>query len=101
MTASSRRAQLRQAFVAQLLNATVAEERVYSGRIMPIDDEEEEGPTLPAIVVHTRQLEEITSRSPSGWNGYELRRTIVSVVGVAQSAEDIDSSLDLLAEQVG
>ena len=49
----SRRAQLRQAFIAQLLNATVAEERVYSGRIMPIDDEEE-GPALPAIVVHTR-----------------------------------------------
>lgn len=74
---------------------TVAGPRVYSGRLMPIEE-----PELPAIVVHTREPEEITSRSTSGWNGFEQRRCIVSVVCIAQSFDDIDADLDTMAGQV-
>lgn len=69
--------------------------RVYSGRLMPIEE-----PELPAIVVHTRDDEEILERSVSGWNGYERRRCIVSVVCIAQSFDDIDEDLDSMADQV-
>lgn len=89
------RTQIRAAIVAQLSNATAAGPRVYSGRLMPIEE-----PELPAIVVHTREPEEITSRSSSGWNGFERRRCIVSVVCIAQSFDDIDADLDAIAAQV-
>lgn len=94
-----RRTLLRQAFVARLIDATMAQERVYSGCLMPINDEEEE-PTLPAIIVHTRQPEEVLERSTSGWAGFELRRCIVSVVCVAQSFDDLDTDLDEMADGV-
>lgn len=74
---------------------TVAGPRVFKGRLMPIEE-----PELPAIVVHTREPEEITSRSTSGWNGFEQRRCIVSVVCIAQSFDDIDADLDTMAGQV-
>lgn len=74
---------------------TVAGPRVYSGRLMPIEE-----PELPAIVVHTRDAEEVQSRSISGWNGFEQRRCIVSVVCIAQSFDDIDEDLDTMAGQV-
>ncbi len=90
---------LRQAFVARLRDATVAEERVYSGRLMPINDEEDE-PTLPAIVVHTREPEQVIDRSTSGFDGFERRRCIVSVICVAQSYDDLDEDLDTMAQQV-
>lgn len=89
------RTQIRSAFVAQLLDATAAEERVYKGRLMPIEE-----PELPAIVVHTRDPEEITSRSTSGWNGFERRRCMVSIVCIAQAFDDIDEDLDSMAAQV-
>lgn len=89
------RTQIRKLFVQQLTDATAAEERVYSGRLMPIEE-----PELPAIVVHTREDEEILERSVSGWNGYEQRRCIVSVVCIAQSFDDIDEDLDTMADQV-
>lgn len=89
------RSQIRKLFVQQLTDATAAEERVYSGRLMPIEE-----PELPAIVVHTREDEEILERSVSGWNGYEQRRCIVSVVCIAQSFDDIDEDLDTMANQV-
>jgi hypothetical protein len=87
------RTRIRAAFVERLIDATAAEERVHAGRLMPIGDQED-APTLPAIVVHTREREEILERSPSGWNGFEKRRCIVSVVCVAQSFDDLDSELD-------
>jgi hypothetical protein len=74
---------------------TAAGARVYSGRLMPIEE-----PDLPAIVVHTREPEEIQDRSISGWNGFERRRCIVSVVCIAQSFDDIDEDLDTMADQV-
>lgn len=73
--------------------------RVYSSRLMPINDEDEE-PELPAIVVHTRAPEQIIGRSASGFNGYEKRRCVVSVVCVAQSEGDIEELLDTMAGQV-
>lgn len=86
---------IRNAFVDHLKDATVAEERVYAGRLMPIEE-----PELPAIVVHTRDKEETTRRSASGWNGFEERRCIVSVVCVAQSFDDIEDDLDSMGAQV-
>jgi hypothetical protein len=74
---------------------TVAGPRVYSGRLMPIEE-----PELPAIVVHTREPEEIASRSTSKWNGFERRRCLVTVVCIAQSFDDIDEDLDNMAGQV-
>jgi hypothetical protein len=92
---TNRRSQIRKLFVERLTDATAAEERVYSGRLMPIEE-----PELPAIVVHTRDDEEILERSVSGWNGYEQRRCIVSVVCIAQSFDDIDEDLDTMADEV-
>lgn len=92
---TSRRTQLRAAFVAQLTDLTAAEERVFSGRLMPVEE-----PELPAIVVHTREPEKVIDRSTNGWNGFEKRRCIVSVVVVAQSFDDIDAELDVIADQV-
>lgn len=89
------RTQLRALFVARLIDATDAEERVFSGRLIPIEE-----PQLPAIVIHTRDQELITARSVSGWDGYEQRRCIVSAVCVAQSFDDIDEVLDTMAAQV-
>ena len=86
---------IRKAFVERLIDATAAEERVFAGRLMPIEE-----PQLPAIIVHTREKEDVTKRSPSGWNGFEERRCIVSVVCVAQSFDDIDADLDTMAAQV-
>ena len=106
------RTQLRSAFVSRLAAnitpppapgqqpgaptyRTAAGPRVYSGRLMPIEE-----PELPAIVVHTREPDEVQERSPSGWNGFERRRCIVSVICIAQSFDDIDEDLDAMAEQV-
>lgn len=89
------RTQIRAAFVNRLTDATVAEERVHAGRLMPVEE-----PELPAIIVHTREPEKVVDRSPSGWSGFEERRCIVSIVCVAQSFEDIDSDLDTMAAQV-
>lgn len=106
------RTQLRSAFVSRLAAnltsppapgqqpgaptyRTAAGPRVYSGRLMPIEE-----PQLPAIVVHTREPDELQERSPSGWNGFERRRCIVSIICIAQSFEDIDEDLDTMAEQV-
>lgn len=89
------RTQIRGAFVDRLLDATAAEERVFAGRLMPVEE-----PQLPAIIVHTREPEKVVDRSPSGWNGFEERRCIVSVVCVAQSFDDIDADLDTMAAQV-
>jgi hypothetical protein len=93
------RSLIRTAFVTRLLNGTPAGERVHAGRLMPIGDQEED-PTLPAIVVHTRDREELLTRSPSGWNGFEERLCIVSVVCVAQAFDDIDTLLDDMAQAV-
>ena len=101
---TSRRTSLRQAFVAQLIDATVAGERVFSGRLMPIPE-----PQLPAIVIHTREPEQVIERSKSGFNGFERRRCIVSIICVAQSFgsgndanddDDIDTILDAMAQEV-
>ena len=107
-----RRTQIRSAFVARLAQdltpppaegqepeapayRTIAEERVYTGRLMPVEE-----PDLPAIVVHTREPERILQHSPSGWNGFQRRECVVSVICVAQSFEDIDADLDTLTAQV-
>lgn len=89
------RSLIRAAFVDRLLDSTPAEERVYAGRLMPVEE-----PELPAIIVHTRDREELQQRSPSGWNGFEERLCIVSVICVAQSFNDIDSLLDDMAADV-
>ncbi len=93
----SRRTSLRNAFVAQLQAAAPSlQGRAYSGRIMPLV-EGEEGDILPAAIVHTRQPEKVIDRSGSGWNGYEKRRCIVSVILVVQeppAAQDEDGVLD-------
>lgn len=94
-----RRTDLRAAFVARITNATAAEGRVHSGRLMPLDDDTDDS-ALPAIIVHTREPEKIIERSTNGWNGFEKRRAIVSVVIVAQSIDDIDADLDVIANQV-
>ena len=91
----NRRTALRAAFVAHLIDTTAAEERVFAGRLMPVEE-----PELPAIIVHTRDPEEVTARSISGLNGYEQRRCIVSIVCVAQSFDDIETDLDAIAAQV-
>ena len=89
------RSQIRNAIVTHLLDATAAEERVFAGRLMPINE-----PELPALVVHTRDTEENRSRSTSRLNGFEQRRCIVTVVCIAQSFDDIDTDLDTIAGQV-
>lgn len=89
------RSQIRNAIVTHLLDATAAEERVFAGRLMPIEE-----PELPALVVHTRDTEENRSRSTSRLNGFEQRRCIVTVVCIAQSFDDIDTDLDTIAGQV-
>lgn len=100
------RSQIRSAVVTRLAQNTAAPNqpavyrtaagpRVFKGRLMPIEE-----PELPAIVVHTRDREELTERSPSGWNGFERRRCIVSIVCIAQSFDDIDEELDTMAAQV-
>lgn len=94
-----RRTQLRNFVVQRLQNATDAGPRVHSGRLMPLSDDDNDL-ELPAIIVHTRQSEEIVSRSASGWNGFERRRTILSIVCVRQSFDDIDAELDTMAQQV-
>jgi hypothetical protein len=87
---------LRQAFVTQLRQAIPSlGQRVYSGRLMPIEE-----PELPAIVVHTREPEQVIDRSTSGYDGFEKRRCIVSVIVVAQSYDDLDEDLDTMAQQV-
>jgi len=107
-----RRTELRTAFVARLgqnitpppaqgqqpgapTYRTAAEERVHSGRLMPVEE-----PALPAIIVHTREPEKILRRRSTGWNGFEERRCIVSIVVVAQSFDDLDADLDTIANQV-
>jgi hypothetical protein len=95
MTGTHPRQQLRAAFVQRLAGVTAAGDRVHSGRLMPIEE-----PELPAIIVHTRDTEEVQSRSISGWNGYEQRRCTVSVICVAQSFDDIDTDLDSMAADV-
>jgi hypothetical protein len=91
-----RRTLLRQAFVTQLRAAIPSlGQRVYSGRLMPIEE-----PELPAIVVHTREPEQVIDRSTSGFDGFERRRCIVSVIVVAQSYDDLDEDLDTMAQQV-
>ncbi len=91
----NRRTALRKAFVERLVDATAAEERVFSGRLMPVEE-----PELPAIVIHTRESDELLERNISGWGGYEQRRCIVHVICVAQSFDDIDSDLDDMAAEV-
>lgn len=93
------RTQIRNLTVAHLRGATAASNRVHAGRLMPIDDREEQA-ELPAIVVHTREPEQIIGRSSSGWNGFEQRRTVVSIICVAQSFGDLDEELDTMAAQV-
>lgn len=90
-----RRTEIRNAFRDRLIDATIAEERVFTGRLMPIEE-----PELPAIVVHTREPERILQHSPSGWNGFQQRECVVSVICVAQSFEDIDADLDTLCAEV-
>lgn len=109
---SSRRTDLRAAFVSRLgqnitppppqgqtagaaTYRTAAENRVHTGRLMPIEE-----PQLPAIIIHTREPEQVIDRSTNGWNGFERRRCIVSVMIVAQSFDDIDADLDTMAAQV-
>jgi hypothetical protein len=93
------RTQLRNLTVQRLLDATDAGQRVHSGRLMPLSDDEDDV-ELPAIIVHTRQPEEISDRSVSGWNGYERRRAVISVVCVRQSHGDLEEELDAMAQQV-
>lgn len=91
-----RRTQLRSAFVARLqATATSVQGRVFSGRLMPIEE-----PELPAIVVHTRDAEQVTDRSTSGWNGFEQRRSIVTIVGIIQIEGDFDAALDDLSAEI-
>ena len=109
---TSRRTALRKAFVAQLQAAAPSlEGRAYSGRLMPLEEE-----VLPAAIVHTREPEKVIDRSDSGWNGFEKRRCIVSIIVIAQELppppppdeededppehEDIDAILDRLADEV-
>jgi hypothetical protein len=93
---TSRRTPLRNAIVARLQAAVPAVQgRAYSGRLMSLEEQD-----LPAIVVHTREPEKVIARSSSGWNGFEERSCIVSVVCVAQSFDDIDATLDGLADAV-
>ena len=89
------RTRIRAAFVERLTDATAAEERVYAGRLMPVEE-----PQLPAIIVHSRDGERNTERSPSHWNGFEQRECILSIVCVAQSFDNIDDDLDDMTEQV-
>lgn len=100
------RTQIRSAFVTYLgqntaaapapaAYRTAAGPRVFKGRLMPIEE-----PELPAIVVHTREPEEILERSAAGRDGFEKRRCIVSVVCVAQTFDDIDADLDAIAAQI-
>jgi len=88
-----RRTLLRNAFVARLQAAALSlQGRAYSGRLMPLEED-----ALPAAIVHTRDAEKVINRSVSGWNGYERRRCIVSIVLVVQeppAAQDEDGVLD-------
>jgi hypothetical protein len=74
---------------------TIAGTRVFAGRPAPLEEGQ-----LPAIVVHTREPENVESYPASGWNGFTRRRTIAMVECYLQSFDDVDDDLDEFADQV-
>jgi hypothetical protein len=75
--------------------ATMAGARVFAGRSAPLAEDD-----LPAIVIHTREPENVESYPASGWNGFNRRRTIAMVECFVQSYGDIDDDMDAFADQV-
>jgi hypothetical protein len=86
---------IRNAMVARLTDATVAGPRVYAGRPAPLEEQD-----LPAIVVHTREPEDVETYPASGWNGFTRRKCIALVECYLQSFDDVDDDLDDFADQV-
>ena len=86
---------IRNAMVDRLTEATMAGPRVFAGRPAPLEERE-----LPAIVVHTREAEDVESYPASGWNGFTRRKTIAMVECYLQSYDDVDDDLDGFADQV-
>lgn len=74
---------------------TVAGPRVFAGRPAPLEEGE-----LPAIVIHTREAEDVETYPASGWNGFVRRRCTAMVECYLQSYDDIDEELDDFADQV-
>lgn len=86
---------IRNALAARLEDATRAEERVFAGRPAPLEEGQ-----LPAIVIHTREGEEVQSYPASGWNGFNRRQCVVMIECYAQSFDDIDDELDDFSDEV-
>ena len=74
---------------------TIAGPRVFAGRPAPLEEGQ-----LPAIVIHTRELENVESYPASGWSGFNRRRTIAMVECYLQSFDDVDDELDDFADQI-
>jgi hypothetical protein len=86
---------IRNALAVRLVDATRAEERVFAGRPAPLEEGD-----LPAIVIHTREGEEVQSYPASGWNGFNRRQCVVMIECYAQSFDDIDDELDDFSDEV-
>jgi len=86
---------IRNAMVARLIDATAAGPRVYAGRPAPLEEQD-----LPAIVVHTREPEDVETYSASGFGGFTRRKCIAMIECYLQSYEDVDDALDDFADQV-
>lgn len=89
------RRHIRNAIAARLTGGTIAGDRVFAGRPAPIEEGE-----LPAIVIHTREQEEVVDYPTSGWNASLVRKCFVTIDCILQSFDDIDDELDEYASQV-
>jgi hypothetical protein len=74
---------------------TMAGPRIFAGRPAPLEEGQ-----LPAIVIHTREPENVESYPASGWSGFTRRQTIAMVECYLQSFDDVDDELDDFADQI-
>lgn len=79
--------------MAALTGRTACGSRVYKSRVLPIQEEVE----LPCILVYGRSEEcEVAASAPLRYK----RNLVLSVEIVAQAADDLDDTLDAIAEVV-
>lgn len=86
---------IRNALAARLVDATRAEDRVFAGRPAPLEEGD-----LPAIVIHTRDGEDVESYPATGWNGFNRRVCTAMIECYLQSFEDVDDELDDFSDEV-
>ena len=87
---------IRSAAAIRLATGTRASVNVITGRPMP-----EALDQLPALLVHTRNPEKVTSYPASGWNGATTRACELVVVGCQAVAYDtVDDENDAFTDEI-